>query len=180
MFRFVWRLSRPGSQPGSEIETKSPIYRARFDQDGTYQLSVIAVDRYGNRSAPKGVRFNVTLPKAETFLQRLVAAWPIITAALFGLYVTAFLTLLLLTGWSQWASRVILDDTWDKKWLNVPFALLRHLKFVQVWVLRPWFQEVRRRTRTDVAYLDLPLAGSGGATFMASTLLERLQQRSRV
>jgi hypothetical protein len=180
MFHFAWRLSGPGSQPGSEIKTKSPIYRARFDQDGAYQLRVIAVDRYGNRSEPKGLSFNVTLPKAQTFLQRLAAAWPVVTAALLALYVTAFFTLLLLTGWSQWASRVILDDAWDKKWLNVPFAVLRHLKFAQVWVLRPWFQEVRRRTRTDVPYVDLPIAGSDHATSVASVLLERMQQRPRV
>jgi hypothetical protein len=178
MFRFVWRLSGP--KTASEIETKSPIYRARFEQDGTYRLRVIAVDQYGNRSKPEDVRFNVTLPKPKTFLRTLVDAWPIVMGALFGLYVTAFLTLLLLTGWSQWAFRVISDDAWDKKWLNLPFALLRHVKSVQVWVLRSWFQEVRRRTRTDVAYIDLPLAGSGGAASVASALLKRLGQRSRV
>lgn len=124
--------------------------------------------------------FNVTLPKPDTLLQKLAAAWPIVLAVLFGLYITAFLTLLLLTGWSQWAFRVISDDSWGKKWLNVPLALIRHLKFVQIWVLRPWFRQVRRRTRAEIPYLDLPISAGGGMTFAASTLLERLTQRPRL
>ena len=180
MFRYAWRLTGPNGQPGPEVETKSAIYRAVFAQNGTYRLRVIAIDRYGNRSEPKETAFNVKLPRPETFSQTVAQAWPIIVSVLFSLYVCAFLALLLLTGWSHWAFRVISDDAWDKKWLNAPFALLRHLKVVQAWVLQPWFQEVRRRTRTDLKYLDPPVTVSIGATGVASALLQRLQVRPRV
>src|SRR5215213_4902705 len=58
MFSYIWRIieRRPfGDQPELEIKTKSPIYNAKFDHDGAYRISVVAVDRYGNRSAPKNV-----------------------------------------------------------------------------------------------------------------------------
>ena len=69
MFRYVWRvaeLGHFGASMGQQITTRSPFYRVPFPHDGTYQLRVIAVDRYGNRSEPKDINFKVTLPKAAS------------------------------------------------------------------------------------------------------------------
>src|SRR5439155_8541827 len=45
------------------VVTRSPVYTARFKHDGTYQLSVAAIDRYGIWSNPKEISFSVALPK---------------------------------------------------------------------------------------------------------------------
>ena len=83
MFHYIWRLSEIGpfntSMPGPEIKTRSSVYRAVFPHDGAYQLRVVAVDRYGNRSDPKDINFKVTLPKPKTLWDTLVAAWPILS-----------------------------------------------------------------------------------------------------
>ena len=77
MFHYIWRLSEIGllgTTPGREIKTRSSVYRAVFPHDGVYQLRVVAVDRYGNRSDPKDIDFKVTLPKPKTLWDTLVAA----------------------------------------------------------------------------------------------------------
>jgi len=84
MFHYIWRLSEIGllsSTQGPEIKTKSSVYRAVFPHDGKYQLGVVAVDRYGNRSDPKDINFKVALPKLNSFWDTLVSTWPIAVAA---------------------------------------------------------------------------------------------------
>jgi len=166
MFHYIWRVAEEGvvsDRPGPEIETRSSIYRATFDHDGTYQLRVVAVDRYGNRSAPKDIDFRVTLPKPRTLWDTLVSAWPVVVAAVTGLYAVGFVALLLLARRRTWALRMLSDPVWAK-WLIWPFFLLRHVPAVQQWMLEPWFQATRRGTPTDVPFLDPPVSIYTGST----------------
>jgi hypothetical protein len=77
MFHYVWRVTEVGrlsdrSRP--ELRTKSPVYKAIFDHDGTYQLRVFALDRYGIWSEPRDLNFRVTLPKPNPVRDMLVKA----------------------------------------------------------------------------------------------------------
>jgi ligand-binding sensor domain-containing protein len=123
MFHYIWRMTELGflgDRQEPEIRTKSSIYRTNFDHDGTYRLRVIAVDRYGNRSDPKNINFNVSLPKPESLLDRLASIWQIILAVAAALYVIALIILLLLTRRHAWAFRILSDAVWAK-WLTWPF-----------------------------------------------------------
>ncbi|MGB8841443.1 MAG: two-component regulator propeller domain-containing protein, partial [Aliidongia sp.] len=181
-FRYVWRMNEIGlfgAAPEPEIRTNSSVYRVKFPHDGAYRLSVVAVDKYGNRSEKKDIDFNVTLPKPKSFWERLLSAWPVILAGLTCLYFFAFLTLLFLTRWYSWAFRILSDEVWAK-WLTIPFALIRHFRAVQLWVLEPWFQEVRMRTRTDLPFLDPPAASAQSEPREATTLLHRQRDKPRL
>jgi hypothetical protein len=182
MFHYIWRLSKIGLFSTTllqEIKTRSSVYRAVFPDDGEYQLRVTAVDRYGNRSEPKDIDFNVTLPKPKSFWDILASVWKIILAALTGLYALAFITLLLMTRRRAWAFRILSDEVWAK-WLTWPFFFLRHVPAVQRWVLEPWFQTVRRNTETDVRFLDPPVSISAGRRSEGTALLPRLRGTPRL
>jgi ligand-binding sensor domain-containing protein len=182
MFRYVWSMTERGllrDRSGPEIATRSSVYRARFDHDGAYRLRVVAVDRYGNRSAPKDLDFRVTLPKPESFWDALAAAWHAILAALSGLYILALVALLLLTRRYAWAFAILSDAVWAK-WLTWPFFFLRHVPAVQRWVLQPWFQAVRRGTLTDVPFLDPPVSSAAGVRSEGTALLRRLRGAPRL
>ena len=182
MFHYAWKLSEIGKfgpHPGPEIKTKSSVYKVPFDHDGAYQLSVVAIDRYGNRSDPRTINFEVDLPKPKPLWDRLAAAWQVILAGSFALYFLAFFALLLLTRWYAWAFRMLSDEVWVK-WLTFPFLLLRNVPAVQRWVLEPWFQEVRRRTRTDIPFLDPPALASSGSLCESTTLLQQLRGERRI
>jgi hypothetical protein len=65
-FRYVWRiqeLTLLRQSPAREVSTRSAVYRANFDHDGTYKLQVAAIDRYGMWSEPREIIFRVALPK---------------------------------------------------------------------------------------------------------------------
>ena len=181
MFHFVWRTTERGligDQPGPEIKTRSSVYKMAFNHDGTYQLRVVAVDRYGNRSDPKDIKFKVTLPKPKTFWNNLVSAWHVILPALSGAYALAFITLFVLAQRRAWAFRVLSDTAWAS-WLAWPFLFLRHVALVQRWMLEPWFQAVRRNTPTDVPFLDPPVS-IAGLRSEGTALLRRLGGSRRV
>ena len=182
MFRYVWRLTEIGirrAKPGPEIQTRSSAFRATFDHDGAYELRVIAVDRYGNRSDPKDVKFNVTLPKPKSLWDTLASIWQVVVAAAAVLYSLALITLVLMTRRSAWAFRILTDAAWAK-WLTWPFFFLRHAPAVQRWVLEPWFQAVRRGTLTDVRFLDPPVSTNAGSPRGAATLLQWLTNSPRL
>jgi hypothetical protein len=182
MFHYVWELAEirlSGERPVSEIKTRSSIYRANFDHDGTYRLRVVAADRYGNRSEPKIVDYNVALPKPKTTWEKLVSAWPVLLAALTGLYGLAFGMLLYLTRWHAWAFRVLSDAAWAKL-LTWPFFFLRNVPAVQRWVLEPWFQEVRRGMLMDVPFLDPPISTNEGQSCAGTAILQRLHNKPRL
>src|SRR5206468_4199805 len=58
----AWRMMEPVNEPEPEI-TRSAVYRATFERDGTYHLRVNAIDRNGEWSEPHDITFNVALPK---------------------------------------------------------------------------------------------------------------------
>jgi ligand-binding sensor domain-containing protein len=185
MFHYIWRLSEIGllgTTPGPEIKTKSSVYKAIFPRDGAYQLRVVAVDRYGNRSDPKDINFNVTLPKPKSFLETLVAAWPILVATAISLLTLGFIMLLWLAHRSARAFTVLSDAAWAR-WLIWPFVflfLLRHVPAVQRWVLEPWFQAVRRSTMTEIPFLDPPVSTTGSSPSDGMALLRRLHDSPRL
>jgi hypothetical protein len=182
MFHYIWQNTERGllgDRIGPEIKTMSAVYRVTFDHDGTYQLRVVAVDRYGNRSEPKDINFKVTLPKPKTFWDTLVAAWPIIVATITGLLALGFTVLLSLAHCSARAFTILSDVAWAR-WLTWPFFFLRHAPAVQRWVLEPWFQSVRRSTTTDIPFLDPPVSMIAGSPSEGVALLRRLRDSHRL
>jgi hypothetical protein len=182
MLHYIWRLGEIGlltTRPGPEIRTKSPVYRAVFPHDGRYQLRIIAVDRYGNRSNPKDINFNVALPKSRTLWDTLVAAWPIVVATATGLLALGFVALLSLAHRSPRAFNLLSDAAWAR-WLTWPFFFLRHAPAVQRWVLEPWFQAVRRSTMAEVPFLDPPVSTTAGSPTDGVALLRRLRDSPRL
>ena len=182
MFHYLWRMTERGllgDRPSPEIKTRSSIYRTSFDHDGSYQLRVVAVDRYGNRSEPKDINFKVHLPKPNSLWDTLASIWQILLTALTGLYAVAFFTLLLLARRRAWAFSTLSDAAWAS-WLTWPFFFLRHVPAVQRWVLEPWFQAVRRSTPTDIPFLDPPVSTLAGWPSEGAALLQRLRGAPRL
>jgi ligand-binding sensor domain-containing protein len=182
MFHYLWRLNEInlfGTTPGPETKTRSSVYRAVFPHDGAYQLRVAAVDRYGNRSEPKDINFNVTLPKPKTLWETLVAAWPIVVAAVTGFLALGYIVLLWLAHRSARAFAILSDAAWAR-WLTWPFFFMRHVPAVQRWVLEPWFQAVRRSTITDIPFLDPPVSMAAGSPTGGEALLPRLLDAPRL
>jgi ligand-binding sensor domain-containing protein len=184
MFRYVWSLTESGSpkdRTGSEITTRSSLYRATFDHDGTYRIRAVAVDRFGNRSEPRDINFKVTLPKPPSYLETLAAAWKTIVAVLTGLYIFAFVVLVLLTRRYPLAFRILNDEVWAKL-VTWPFFFLRHVPAIQRWVLEPWFQEVRRSTpkTDDVQFFPPPVSTNAGSRSEGTALLQRLRDSPRL
>jgi Two component regulator propeller len=182
MFHYIWRLNEInlfGNTPGLETKTRSSVYRAVFPHDGAYQLRVVAVDRYGNRSEPKDINFKVTLPKPKALWEILVSAWPILVATVTSLLALGFITLLLLARRSARAFRILSDAAWAK-WLTWPFFFLRHVPAVQRSVLEPWFQAIRRGTMTYIPFLDPPVSMAAGSPSEGAALLQRLRHSSRI
>jgi ligand-binding sensor domain-containing protein len=182
MFHYIWRLSEIGllrTTPGPNILTRSSVYRAVFPRDGSYQLRVVAVDRYGNLSDPKDINFKVILPRPNSLLDTLVAAWRIVGAAVIGLLALSFIVLLWLAHHSERAFTILSDAAWAR-WLTWPFFFLRHAPAVQRWVLEPWFQAVRRSTMTDIPFLDPPVSMTAGSPSEGMALLQRLRDSPRL
>jgi hypothetical protein len=84
------------------VQTRSPVYTAKFEHDGTYQLRVVAIDRYGVWSEPRDIGFNVALRQPDPLLNRLI---PISTglATTGVLYVALIFPLILLYPHFSWA-----------------------------------------------------------------------------
>ena len=173
MFHYIWSLD------GSEIKTRSSVYRAVFRDDGVYQLNVTALDRYGNRSDPQNIDFKFTRPKQDTVWDSLAAVWRIIVGVATGLLVLGFSILLWLSHRSARAFTILSDAAWAR-WLTWPFFFLRHAPLVQRWVLEPWFQIVRRSTMTDIPFLDPPVSLTTGSLSDGGALLRRLRDSPRL
>lgn len=144
-----------------------------------YQLRVVAVDRYGNRSDPKDINFKVALPKPSSLWDSLVAAWPIVVATVTGLLALSFIVLLSLAHRSARAFTILSDAAWAR-WLTWPFFFLRHAPAVQRWVLEPWFQAVRRSTMRDIPFLDPPVSMTAGSPSEGVALLGQLRNSPRL
>jgi Two component regulator propeller len=182
MFHYIWRLSEVdllSTKLGPEIKTKSSVHTAVFPHDGVYQLRVVAVDRYGNRSDPKDINFKVAIPKPTSLWGTFVAAWPFVVATVTGLLALGFIVLLLLAHHSARAFTILSDAAWAR-WLTWPFFFLRYVPAVQRWVLEPWFQDVRRRTITAIPFLDPPVSMSDGSLSEGVALLQRLRDSPRL
>jgi hypothetical protein len=178
MFRYIWRLNE---EP--EITARSSVHKVVLpSRDGSYRLRVVAVDRYGNRSDPKDINYNLTLPKPKTLLETFVSAWPIIVSTVTGLLVLGFIVLLWLAHRSARAFTILSDAALARwvTWQFFLFFLLRHAPAVQRWVLEPWFQAVRRNTMMDIPFLDPPVSMTTGSSSEGVALLRRLRDSPRL
>jgi hypothetical protein len=118
MFHYIWRLSEISllsSTPGPEIKTRSSVYRAVFPHDGVYQLRVVAVDRYGNRSDPKDIDFKV---KHKTLWDTLTSMDALLIASIAGL--AGSLLPFLVKATSAWRRR----ESADKIQINLDDAII--------------------------------------------------------
>jgi len=95
------------------------------------------------------------------------------------LWVVSFLTLLALSHRRSRALAILSEAPWAKL-ATWPFIALRHVPSVQMWVLEPWFREVRKRVVANKDFLDPPVTESAGRAAMGSTLLKNLRSEHRV
>jgi len=143
-----------------------------FDRPGAWTLAL----RQGDAAVGKPMTFTVG---AATLGERLLAAWQVIAAGFGVLYAAVFGVLLLLTRRSTAAFRILSDAAFTR-WVFWPFFFLRHIGWVQRWVLEPWFQEVRRTIRRGIHHLDPPITAADGSTEGASALLPKLRGSPRL
>ena len=146
-----------------------------FDQPGKWSLQL----RQGATPIGAAQEFSIAPPAPPSLWETLVGIWPYVVGASVGLYVLAFAVLLGLTRRYAWAFGVITDSVWARL-LEWPFLALRHVPVVQRWVLEPWFQAVRRTTRTNAQYLDPPVSADAGLQLAGVGLLALLADRSRL
>jgi hypothetical protein len=186
MFHYIWRLTDISTPRATKIldikTTRSSVYRAAFPNDGEYQLRIVAVDRYGNRSEPEDIVYKYKRPvppKPETLWDTLVVAWRIIVASVTGLLALSFIVLLLLAHRSPRAFNLLSDAVWAR-WLTWPFFVLRDVPSVQRWVLEPWFQAVRRGTPTNIPFLDPSVSMIGSSPCEGLALLQQLLDSPRL
>jgi hypothetical protein len=138
----MMELGLPGNKLGPEIGTKSPVYRATFDHDGTYQLRVNAIDRYGEWSEPRDIEFNVALPKPDPARKMLFKVVTVLISS--GvLYFALIFPLIPLYPRFSWARTAVNSGVFTK----FPFA-----------------HKTVLNTRWARAYLFRQLAGKGSNT----------------
>ncbi|MDT7810907.1 MAG: hypothetical protein QOJ42_823, partial [Acidobacteriaceae bacterium] len=128
------------------------------------------------RFGPLPIHLSLNQP---SILERLSSYWKPIAGLLATLYVASFIILLLLTRRYTWAFRMISDAVWVK-WLTWPFFLVRQFRYVQRWMLSPWFLAVSSTIQTDVPFLDPPVTSSSGSQIEGSTLFHRLRDTNRI
>jgi ligand-binding sensor domain-containing protein len=110
MFHYVWRLTERGwlgdVEAAPEALTKAPVYTALFRDDGSYRLSVFAIDRYGMWSKPKLVDFSIALPKSDPLRGKLVliAEWLAKTGILYFLLIYPIILLYPHFSWARTAT----------------------------------------------------------------------------
>ena len=109
-FHYVWRLSERGVfgyQPGPAVRTKAPVYTAQFKHDGTYRLSVVAIDSYGMWSKPRDIDFSVVMPKPDPMLDRFVSIFMWLASAGILYFIVIFPLILLYPrfSWARTASQ---------------------------------------------------------------------------
>jgi hypothetical protein len=166
------RMGHPADGTVPSATTSTLVAAIPFDRPGAWTLQV----RQGPTPVGEPMRFNLAPP---TLWAELASAWQIILAGLAGAYAVAFGALLLLAHRRARVFNVLSDAVWAK-WLTWPFFLLRHVPAVQQWVLEPWFQEVRRTTRTDVPFIDPPVSSSAGPPSEGLVLVRHLRDTRRL
>jgi ligand-binding sensor domain-containing protein len=136
MFHYVWRLTEHGSlgdRRGPEIRTKSPIYTLHFKHDGTYELSIVAIDRYGMWSKPYEARFRVAMPKPDPILRKAVTAVTWVGSTTVIYFLITF-PLLFLYPYFSWARTFIGSGAFTK------FPLLHKTVLGTRWARRRIFR----------------------------------------
>jgi ligand-binding sensor domain-containing protein len=138
LFRYVWRVTEQGmlaDKSGHEIITRSPVFRASFDHDGDYLLQVNAIDRYGEWSEPRDVRFRVKLPKSDPIRATLLeaATW---LASSSILYLVLIFPLIRIYPRYSWARSAINSGAFTK------FPILHKTILNTVWARHHLFRQL--------------------------------------
>jgi hypothetical protein len=116
MFRYVWPITKVGllgNEPGPEITTRYANYWATFDHDGTYQLRVNAIDRFGERSEHRDINLRVALPKPNP-TREMLAKVATALSSIGVLYFALIFPLIPLYPRFSWASTAINSGVFTK------------------------------------------------------------------
>ncbi|HJT15524.1 MAG TPA: hypothetical protein VJ790_23075, partial [Dongiaceae bacterium] len=150
LFRFDWTLQKGELLGPTFIErlvSRAAYYTARFKEDGRYALTVVAVDRYGNRSNPREIKIAVSLPKASPWRDRAIEIGKAAGLALL-LYFLAVFPLILLYPRAGWA-RTMLNSGFFSR-----FPILHRLILNAGWSRRRLFHGCASRERESAAVPD--------------------------
>lgn len=134
MFRYVWQITELhllGNRLDAETRTRSPVYRARFNHDGDYDLRVYAIDINGVWSEPRDIKFKVTLPKSDPTRALVVQTvkWLATSGVLYFLLIFPLIRLYPRFSWARtainsgvftkfpFAHKAILNLRWSRRYL---------------------------------------------------------------
>jgi ligand-binding sensor domain-containing protein len=148
MFRYVWRVREEGARgevAGEEVNSRSPIYKAEFKDNGTYRVRVFAVDRYGMWSEPKELTFEVTTPQPNPLRDLLIKLGAALASAGLFYFVLIFPLIPLYPRFS-WARTAANSGVFTK------FPFLHKAVLNSAWARRHLF----RRIAKSAASASLP------------------------
>jgi ligand-binding sensor domain-containing protein/integrase len=166
MFHYAWSLSDAGSTPSlaSEVTTRSNIHRVHFSREGTYWLSVAAIDRYGNRSEAKLIPYHFTLPKQPSLWDRIVSIWPMVVP----FFLLTSLLLLLAAPYNRYCHLALMNP-FLRRWASfgvVPM-LLTMVPALRSHILKPYRSAVIEWTRLGASKYVIPTEQFAPITFEA-------------
>ena len=163
----ILRLEEPRMFKGElDAFTKSDEYTLKFFLSGVGEVDVLIAEEslfVGKRSP------------VQVFLHAIK-----VPASLLGIaYLLIFLGLSIGAHWNRRCFEILTDSFWDKFWFYLGF-LMRYSRPIQLWLLEPYFQSVRRHTHTEVGsddesparenteeYVPMPLTPTDGSAAWA-------------
>jgi hypothetical protein len=141
-----------------------------LDRPGDWKLQL----RQGSRAISKWMEFPLASP---SIVARISQAWRFVVAAATGLYIALFTVILFVSRRSTAALRLLTDGVFAKL-IGWPLFALRNFHAIQLWVLEPWFQNVRKATPSQFSYLDPTVSSGRSSPMPASGLLSKLDARN--
>jgi ligand-binding sensor domain-containing protein len=135
LFRFDWTLQSAGLLDPTLIDrlvSRTPYYTARFKDDGQYMLTVVAIDRYGERSKPREIKIAVSLPAPSSWGDRARDIGAATGIALLAYFLAVF-PLISLYPRAGWARTMLNSGLFSR------FPILHHLILNSGWARRRLF-----------------------------------------
>ena len=174
------RVSRAGVSPEG-LALKDPI---RIDgHKAIFSYEFAAFGPYTLQFLLGGAPFGDAEEVIAGDLRDLILLGATLTSV--GLIILHFFivsALVIMARWSLPCLRIVLDPDWSKAGIYLNF-LLRHWRFIQLWLLDRYFQEARTKLRAakQEPYEPLPLTTENGSMRWADVgILDLLKQRNHL
>jgi hypothetical protein len=164
-----FRLDPRNETGDARIQLMSSVL---LDEPGTWRLQL------SQNGTPVGNHVDLPISDAS-FLEWLQAFWKQILIV-YGILEYLIIAVLIVAAHWNMAAFAILSDEGLARLVTWPFFFLRHVPFVQRWVLAPWFKARARAVKRELDFLDPPVSGTDNAVTTGSTLLSRLTTSHRI